>query len=766
MKLNLPVILLKGTVLMPYNEIKLEFEDEPSKSIIDESELFHNNKLFVVTVPSLEEEISIKSLPKIGIIAHITRKLLLPNGKVRISLKGLKRGLVIEYLNPNRDSIESIIEEVIDEKLDEDEEIGNIKKLRKELEEYIDNVPNMSNSLEVLIQDKENLSEITDIIVNHMPIDNSSKLKYLKETSSIKRTKMLLEDIYKEEQLFNIEKHIDSKVKRELDKDQKDFYLKEKIKVLKSELGEISPKEVEVSKLKEKLEELNINDTIKDKIRYEIVRYENMSVMSPEVSIVRNYIDIMLNLPWNTYTSDIEDLNQVLNSLDESHFGLKEAKERIIEYLAIKKQSNNINTPIICLVGPPGVGKTTFAYSVAKSLGRKFVKISVGGLDDEGVIKGHIRTYIGATYGKIIDGIKRSKSSNPVFLIDEIDKMGSNYKGDPASALLEVLDTNQNKYFKDNYIDEEYDLSKVLFITTANSITTIPEALRDRLEIINISGYTELEKLEIAKNYLIPVICKSHGTKNIKIKDEDILNIIRYYTKESGLRELERMISKIVRKVVTNKIKNNKRLNLTINNIEEYLGKRIYDIDKPNSDIGIVNGLAYTNTGGDILPIEVNHFKGNGNLIITGSLGDVMVESAKVALSYVKSNYKAFGIDYKLFDNDIHINVPNIAIKKEGPSAGITLVTAIISDLTNLKIRDNIAFTGEITLRGNVIKIGSLKEKVIGAYINNIKTIFIPFSNLSDLEDINDDIKNKIEFIPVKRYDEIYKYLMGENNGR
>ena len=624
----------------------------------------------------------------------------------------------------------------------------------------------MSNSLLSLISDKDDLNKITDIIVNHMPLESDRLFKYLNETRCIKRAEMILEDIYRQEKLFNIEKNIDTKVKKELDEYQKNFYLKEKIKQLQGEIGELSPKEEEVKKLKEKLDSLNISKKIKEKISYEIDRYENMSSMSPEVSIIRNYIEIMLNLPWDTYTEDISDLNIIKENLDKSHYDLSEVKERIIEFLAVRKQSSEVETPIICLVGPPGVGKTTLAYSIAKSMGRRFVKIALGGVDDEAIIKGHIRTYIGATPGKIIDGIKKAKSLNPVFLIDEIDKMSSNYKGDPASALLEVLDSNQNKYFKDNYIDEEFDLSNVLFITTANDITKIPEALKDRLEIIDISGYTEVEKLEICKNYLIPIICEKHGIKNIKISDEDIINIIRFYTKESGLREINRIISKIVRKVVANKVINKKRINLTINNIEEYLGKRIYEASEIVNDIGIVNGLAYTNFGGDILPIEANYYSGNSNLILTGSMGNVMLESAKIALSYIKANHKVFDIDYKIFENDIHINIPNIAIKKEGPSAGVALTTCLISLLSNFKISSNIAFTGEITLRGNILKVGSIKEKIIGAYINNIDTIFIPFANLSDLEDVQEEIRNKIKFIPVRKYEEVYKYLKEINNGK
>lgn len=759
MKFNLPVIVLKGTLLMPEAEIRLEYEDITSKSILDEAETFHDNNILVVTQNSIDNKSFINDLPRIGTLAHIERKLELPNGRIRVNFKGIRRVNVIEYLNINDDNIESIVTYINPFKIDTETNNAILRKLNLEVENYVDRVPYMSNSFLSLISDINDLNVVTDIIVNYLQIDNNRKLNYLKEINPIKRTEMILEDLYREEQLFNIEKNIDTRVKKELDADEKNFYLKEKIRVLKNELGESSPKEIEIENLKKRLEKLNISLDIKNKILYEIDRYENMSSLSPEVSIVKNYIDYMLNLPWNVKTKDVEDLNSIKNSLDESHFGLDYVKNRIIEYIAVKKHSENINSPIICLVGPPGVGKTTLAFSIAKSMGRNFTKISLGGVDDEAIIKGHIRTYLGATPGKIMDGMKRAKSSNPVFLIDEIDKMSNKYKGDPASALLEVLDTSQNKYFKDNYIEEEYDLSNVFFITTANNIDLISPELRDRLEIINIDGYTELEKISITKQYLIPMICKEHGIKNIKISDENILNIIRFYTKESGVRELERLIAKIARKIVTNKEINNKRINLTVNCIEDYLGKKVYGKNEISSCIGVVNSLVYTNYGGDVTSIEVTHYKGNGNILLTGSLGDVMSESAKVALSYIKSNYKLFNIDYKVFNDDIHINVPDISIKKDGPSAGVSITTSIISDLANLKINSNIAFTGEITLRGNILKIGGLKEKVIGAYINNIDTIFIPKSNIQDLDDIPDEIKDKIRFIPVQNYKEVYKYL-------
>ncbi len=758
MKFNLPVIVLKGTVLLPESEIKLEFSDDASKNIIDESTLFHDDNILVVTQKGIDENILINELSNIGTIAHINTKLELPNGSVRISLKGLKRARVIEYITVTKNSIESIVSTIKNETVDDETNKVLLRKLNIELENYIARVPYMSNSLLSLLSNTTDLNKVTDIIVNNMPIDVSKKMEYLNEVDSIKRVEMILEDIYLEEQLFNIEKNIDTKVKKELDNEEKNFYLKEKIRHLQNEIGEDSPKDEDVRKLKNKLNSLNISIDIKNKLLYEIERYENMSSMSLELSSLRNYIDFMLDLPWDKYTTDIEDLNVVKESLDKSHYDLKEVKERIIEYLAVKKNSKDLDAPIICLVGPPGVGKTTLASSIATSMGRNFTHISLGGVDDEAIIKGHIRTYIGAVPGKIMDGIKRAKSSNPVFLIDEIDKMSSNYKGNPSSALLEILDSS-NKHFKDNYVEEEYDLSKVFFITTANNVDLIPNELKDRLEIINIDGYTEFEKLEIAKNYLIPRICLSHGIKNIKISDENILEIIRYYTKEAGVRELERLLSKIVRKLVTDKVLNNKKISYTVKDIKTFLGNKIFEKDFITSEVGSVNALAINNSGGEVVTVECNHYKGNGNITLTGTLGDVILDSAKIALSYIKANTNLFNIDNSIFDNDIHINIPNISLKKDGPSAGVSITLAIISDLTGIKVSKNIAFTGEITLRGNILKIGGLKEKVIGAYINNIDTIFIPNSNLNDLSKIPEDIKNKIKFIPVSNFKEVYDYI-------
>lgn len=770
MKSNLPVIILRRIILLPNNDIRLEFENDDSKSIVDVSELFHDNHVLVVSqINLLEEKPNIHELEKYGVVSKISHKMELPNGKVRVTITGLYRAQVHEYLNKNRedDILESIISKSEIDSISEKEEEAFTRKLYREMESYIKNLPYISNSVLSLIHNVTSLNTMTDIIVPYLQIDNLRTIEYLKQTSSLKRLEMILEDIYREKELFQIEKELDTKVRKEMEDNQKEYLLREKMKAIKEELGDTSLKDVEVEQIKERIEAIQAPEEIKVKLKNELRRYEILSNTSPEINTIRTYIEWLLDLPWGKYTVDNDQLENVRKQLDGSHNGLEKVKTRIIEYLAVKQMTSSLRSPIICLVGPPGVGKTTLAFSIAKAMNRNFVKISVGGITDEAELIGHRRTYIGASPGRIIQSMKKAKSMNPVFLIDEIDKMTYGYKGDPASTMLEILDPEQNRYFSDNYIEEEFDLSKVMFIATANNIEDIPEALRDRLEIVMLSGYTEYEKLDIARKYLLPKICKEHGVnvKGIDIKDEVLLYIIRYYTKEAGVRDLERNLSTIIRKIVTSLVFSHILVNKVIidkKKVEEYLGKQKYSFIGSNkqTEIGVVNGLAYTKFGGDVLPIEANYFKGNGNLVLTGSLGDVMKESAIIALNYIKSNCKYFHVDYPLItENDIHIHVPEGAIPKDGPSAGITLVTTMISLFTNFKVPSDIAMTGEITLRGKVLPIGGLKEKSIGAHRNGIRTIIIPEENIKDLEDIPDEVKKDIEYIPVKNYKDVMKFL-------
>lgn len=766
-KTNLPVILLKGIVLLPHNDIKLEFKKDDSGIIVEEAEYFHNNKILIVCEPSIDSDE--KKLPEIGIIAKLSHKIELPNGRIRVTVSGVQRAHVVSYLNPSfKDEVlEAIITTAEEETINKKEEAVLVAKIKKEVSNHVSKISYLSNSIMGLIDEIDSLSKITDIVAMTLSVELDRLMEYLTCLNPKTRTEMLIKDLYVEEEEYNIEKELDIKVKSVIDETQKEFFLREKLKIIKEELGDISPKDDEIDEIRERLKNLEAPTNIKEKIENEIKKYEVLSNASPEINLVRNYIEWLLDLPWEIYTNDNENLKDVKNILNETHYGLEKVKTRIIEFLAVKKMTNSLKGPILCLVGPPGVGKTSLAFSIAKAMNRKFVKISVGGVSDEAEIKGHRRTYLGANPGRIITSIKKAKSANPVFLIDEIDKMTKDLKGDPASALLEVLDPEQNFLFSDNYIEEEFDLSQVLFITTANYIEQIPEALKDRLEVIKISGYTEYEKVDIVKKHLLPKICKEHGVsyKKVSMKDEIILKIIRNYTKEAGVRELERQVAKIIRKVVTKMVVDDIKLEKIIideKEIDEYLGKPKYiNYNKRNNNqVGVVNGLAYTQFGGDTLPIEVTYYKGEGKLKITGSLGDVMKESAELAFSYVKSNYKKFNIDYELLkNNDFHIHAPEGATPKDGPSAGITLTTAIISALNKMVVNDAIAMTGEITLRGKVLPIGGLKEKSLGALRNGIQKIIIPEDNLSDLDELPQEVKDNIEFITVKQYEEVYKYV-------
>lgn len=764
LKTKLPVIVLRNMILLPLGELKLEVSNDLDKKIIKDSVNEYNSMILLVSPEYVVDE----KLPDIGTIGKIANSFELPNGNIRISITGVNRAKIFKYIDENNDP-SAIIGPTKITRNDIVKEEAMKRKLKSEFVSYISIMPNISKGIINRITDEVSLDDLTDVIVNILPLRFEIKLKYLTEVDSIKRSENLIEDILMEKNINFIERGIEEKLKKDLDKTNREYILKEKIRVIKEELSEDNSKEDEITELKEKISNLKCNDSIKDKLYKELRKYEYIPSTSPEISIVKNYIDTMLSLPYEIFTSDNRDINSIEKILNSTHFGLEKVKMRILEYISVKELTDSLKSPIICLVGPPGVGKTSLAYSVAKALKRNFVKISVGGVSDEAEIIGHRRTYIGAQSGRIINGIRKAKSSNPVFLIDEIDKMTKDIKGDPASSLLEVLDPSQNKEFCDNYIEEAYDLSKVMFILTANNYSDIPYALRDRLEIIELPSYTVFEKINIVKNHMYPTLLKEHGlTKNnVVISDDIIKYIIEFYTKEAGVRDLERNISKIMRKVAMDIVKTKKRKKhiIDIDNIEEYLGiKKYTGIENKNNDYkGIVNGLAYTNFGGTILPIEVTYYKGTGNIVLTGSLGDVMIESAKIALGYVKSHAKEFNISEKLLnENDIHINAIEGAVKKDGPSAGVALTSAIISALTGKIISNNIAMTGEITLIGNIMGVGGLREKLIGALNSSIKKVFIPEDNKADIKEIEEDITNKLEIIYVSNYMQIYDNIIND----
>jgi len=764
-KTSLPVILLRGLVSLPHSEIKLEISRDIDIKAVEIAEKFHDNHILVACqLDPLEENPDINETSKVGIIGSIKMKMNMPNGKVRIIIRGLNRAHIYTYSNIDG-MFDAIIGPITKVELDSKIELAHIRKLLTTLERYVETMPYMSNAILSQISGITSASKLSDIVAFHMLMPVIRKIEYVETINPITRIKMILQDIKQEEEIFKLETKIDLELKQQLDDAQKEFVLREKIRIIKEELGDVSNKDTDIDEIRKKISTLKLPNKIKLRLLDEIKRYESMTPNSPETAIVRNYIDWLLSIPWKIYTKDTDNLERSRLALDNTHYGLDKVKVRIIEYLAVKMMTKNLRSPILCFVGPPGTGKTSLAKSIAKSLHRRFVKMSVGGINDEAEIVGHRRTYIGANPGRIIQSMKKAGVSNPVFLIDEIDKMTSNIKGDPASALLEVLDPEQNKYFIDHFIEEDYDLSKVMFIATANYLYDIPEPLRDRLEIVELSGYTEYEKLDIAKRHLIIKQSKEHGLnkEQVLIEDYAILSVIRDYTKEAGVRELERLIATILRKIVTefisiDKSNKNRTVKVTVDMLEKYLGKKKYFFS--NNDmknrVGVVNGLAYTPFGGDILPIEVTFYKGKGDLVLTGSLGDTMKESARIALSYIKSHADEFNIDYEVIEkNDIHIHVPEGAIPKDGPSAGITLTTALISAFTKKPIDHTIGMTGEMTLRGNVLPIGGLKEKTIGAHRGGIKTIIIPKENERDLEDIPKEIRKDLEFIMVNQYKDV-----------
>lgn len=763
---KLLVMIINDMVIFPNNEVRIEYDNNYDKQMVDIVDKIEDNLMLIVN-PINDDNIDVTSFPKYGILGRLKLKMNVPNGKTRIVIEGLDRVEISSYeefgnyFKANYNLIEF--------GEDTEEERAYFKILVKSLENYISKVQYMGNAILSQLSSSDNLSELCDLIVSFLPLDYSSKKKYITTIDSISRAKYLIEDMSRDMKVAELEQQIEAEVEKELNDSQKEYFLREKIKLMQKEIGEGNNKDSEVQKFRKKVSKLKCNSKIKEKIKREIDRYDNLNSNSPELGMIREYIDWMVNLPWNTYTKDTRDLESVKDILDSSHYALEDVKDRVLEYLAVKQNTNNLRSPILCLVGPPGVGKTSLALSIAKSLNRKTAKISVGGINDEAEIVGHRRTYIGANPGRIIQGIRKAGTANPVFIIDEIDKMTKDIKGDPASALLEVLDPEQNNKFFDHYIEEDFDLSKVMFIATANYIEQIPYELRDRLEMINISSYTEYEKLDIANKHLIPREMEEHGLTSLQISfsDDAIMYLIRNYTKEAGVRELERVIASLFRKIVKKLLLSKEKFFYVIdkNLIIELIGKPKYSYVKKldDSNIGVVNGMAYTIFGGDILPIEATLFKGKGNLVLTGSLGDVMQESCHIALDYIKSNMDIFGIDCNLFsDNDIHIHVPEGAVNKDGPSAGITITSTLISLFTKRIVSNKIAMTGEITLRGRVLPIGGLKEKVIGAHRANIKKVFIPVENERDLDDIPENIRNDIEFIKVKNYMEVYKELFGE----
>ncbi len=766
-KTNLPVILLKGLILLPNQEVRVELSNPISKKVINISKLYHDDEVLIVCpINALEERPDTSDLPKIGVTGKIRSCIELPNGSSRVVISGIERVKVYSYVNYSNeeDVLESIVTPIGISEVDEIEETAVLRKLMAELDNYINTCSHISNSIMSQIKGIIDLDKLTDIIANFLPLNFDKKINLMLDASPISRAKYLIKEISIETAIYELENKLDRDLKQELDDAQKEFILKEKIKVIREELGERDNKNIDVDEFYKKMNNIKLPTKIKDKLKNEIEKYKIIPESSPELSVTRNYIDYLLKIPWDKRTKDITDLKQIEESLNKSHYGLEEVKSRIVEYIAVKENCSHSKSSIICLVGPPGVGKTTFASSVAASLGKEFVKVSLGGMNDTSEILGHRRTYIGSNPGKIISGLIKAGVKNPVFLLDEIDKLTKDFRGDPASALLEVLDQTQNMKFVDNYIDEETDLSEVLFIVTANDIMNIPEALFDRLEIINISGYTEEEKFRICKDYLIKKILLNNNIKetDLKFTDEAINKIIDEYTKENGVRELDRLVNKIIRKIITDYKKEHKKIkNIIIKkeDIAKYLKTSKYPrkIEEIN-DYGLIKALACTSLGGSIIEIEVNNYPGTNLFKSTGSLGNVLNESIEIALSYIKTNMDKFNLKKEMFkEKDFHINLREGAIYKDGPSAGSAITSAIISDLLKQKIPSDISMTGEITLKGDILRVGGIKDKLMIASKYGIKKVYLPIDNKVDVEELDKKIIQDLKIKYVKNYIAIFK---------
>lgn len=759
---NLPILYLRDVVLLPFNDIRLEFSNDIDKKILNIAESNYDGYVLLINLNDpLEEEPDYNTLPDIGILGKIKSKIDLPNGITRVVMTGIDRVEIVSINNNNNDFLSAFVISTKEYDYNEVEASALRRVLYRKLDEYIDISPYMSNTVIGRITEVKNISKLSDIIVSELPLEYNEVLKYVSITNPMNRIREITLDLSKEIETVRLENEIEDNLKVKLEEEQKEYMLREKIKLIKEELGEVDLKDADIDKIRNKMNSLDLPENIIKRLNEEIDRYSLTSSASPEVTTIRTYIDWLLCLPWNKLSKDNTDVKKITEVLNNSHFGLESVKKRIIEYIAVKKKTNTSNSPIICLVGPPGVGKTSLASSIAKALNKDFVKVSLGGINDEAEILGHRRTYVGASPGKIIQQMKKANTSNPVFLIDEVDKLTKDYKGDPASALLEILDKEQNDKFCDNYIEEEFDLSNVMFILTANNIGGIPAPLLDRLEIIELSSYTIYEKLNIAKYHLIPDLLNEYKVKNIKFTDSAIQKIITYYTKEAGARDLYRQIDSIIRKAIIN---NDKSSKIVIDNgdVEAYLGATKYNItiNDTNTKTGIVNGLAYTMYGGNILKVTCTLYPGKGNVTLTGALGDVIKESIYIALSYIKANNTMFKIDYKIFEEvDFHFHIEEGSIPKDGPSAGVTIVTAILSLLKNKIIPNNVSMTGEITLRGKILPVGGLKEKLIAATTNGIDTVYLPLESSKEFSLLPSEVRDNLNIILVEDYEDVYKSL-------
>ena len=771
---ELPLIPLRGLAIFPYMILNFDVGREISLKALDAGAL-NDDIVFLTSQKEAEtDEPTTDDFYHVGTICKIKQMIKLPGDTVRVLVEGISRGKIKEVeMDEEQGYFKAIIEEIAydAENVEEDIEVeALVRNVFDAFEEYINIGNRVSPEILITLADLDNVDRFIDTIAANIYLKPEQKQSVLEEFDVKQRLELIYTILLEEIEILKIEKKITLRVKKQMNKVQKDYYLREQLRAIQKELGEEDDINSEADEYREKLNKIKAPKETKEKIAKEINKFSKISPMSPDVSVSRAYLDTVFSLPWNKETRDKLDLEKAKQILDDEHYGLEKVKERILEYLAIRKLSKSLKGPIICLVGPPGVGKTSIAKSIADSLGRKFVRISLGGVRDEAEIRGHRRTYVGSMPGRIVNGLKEAQTKNPVFLLDEIDKMSSDYKGDPASAMLEVLDPEQNKDFVDHYLEVPFDLSKILFVTTANSLSTIPRPLLDRMEIIEVSGYIEEEKLNIVKKYLLPKQIKEHALKYnfIKMDDEVIRDVIDSYTREAGVRNLERKIAQICRKVAKKYVENPslEEVVITKADLDEYLGKNRYrhQLAGTKPEVGIVTGLAWTAVGGETLTAEVNVLKGKGQVVLTGKLGAVMKESAQTGISYIRSIADNFDIDPEFYSkNDIHIHLPEGAVPKDGPSAGITMALAVLSALTNIPVRNNVAMTGEITLRGRVLAVGGVKEKLLAAHRAGITKVLLPKDCEHDLDEIPQNVKDEMEFVLVEHMDEVLEHALLRN---
>ncbi|MCL1701241.1 endopeptidase La [Lysinibacillus sp. Bpr_S20] len=762
---NVPLLPLRGLLVYPSMVLHIDVGRNRSVAALEQAMLEDQLILLVTQKEVHDEQPDEQDLYSVGTMAYVKQMLKLPNGTLRILVEGVARATWSNY-----QALEKYTMVDIDVKEETNGKDVETQALMRTLLTYFERYAKSSNKItsETIstVADIEEPGRLADIIASHLPFKIADKQEVLEIFSVKKRLDHLIIRLHDEQEVLELEKKINTKVKQSMERTQKEYYLREQMKAIQTELGDREGKTGEVAELRKRINEIGLPETTEEVVLKELDRYEKIPAASAESGVIRNYIDWIISLPWKNATEDRMSIEHAENILNRDHDGLEKVKERILEYLAVRQLKNSLRGPILCLAGPPGVGKTSLARSIAESLDRKFIRISLGGVRDESEIRGHRRTYVGAMPGRIIQGMKKAGTINPVFLLDEIDKMSNDFRGDPAAAMLEVLDPAQNNTFSDHYIEEPYDLSNVLFIATANDLSTIPGPLLDRMEVISIAGYTEIEKEQITKNHLIPKQLKEHGLKKTQviIKDEAVMDIIRYYTREAGVRGLERQIATLCRKVAKIIVSGEKkRVTVSSKSLEELLGKHRfrYGQAEEENQIGVATGLAYTTVGGDTLQIEVSLTPGKGKLQLTGKLGDVMKESAQTALSYVRTKMDDLKVDAEYFEtHDIHIHVPEGAVPKDGPSAGITMATAIVSAILHRPIRREVGMTGEITLRGRVLPIGGLKEKTLSAHRAGLTTIICPKDNERDIEDIPESVREQLTFKLVSSADEVLAHAL------